>query len=134
MSLLSKSFFSPFLAARAALLASMSHWVHAFSALTQSSCSFTSVDHVPSLVERTSLLMRLILSLAFRFASSCIFRPSSVSAWVGEDVVRIAFRFSISIFQSINKRLPCLDEIIVSWILCAQFFSRTKWESSSRYL
>ena len=133
VSRLSKSFLSPLLAARAALLASMRRWVRAFSALTCSSRSFTSVDHASRASERTGSFCRLVLSSLFRLASSWIFRPAVESAWVFEDVVRIAFKFSTSIFQSINERSPCLDEMMISQILCAQFFSKTNLASSSRY-
>ena len=64
VSLLSKSFFSPLLATQAALLASMRRWVHAFSALTWSSHSLTSVDQMSSLSERHGSLM---LQLCYNF-------------------------------------------------------------------
>ena len=129
-----RSFFSLWHTVQATEDASMSLWVQASSACMRLLCSFTSKAHVARSVARTGLTLRLSLKSGFKLDWSWVLSWSQVRAQVGAKVVSVAFRFSISIFQSMKMQFPWDEERMVSRMLWDQFLLSTSCESSRRYV
>ena len=105
--------------ARAAVEASMSFKVWASSAHIRSSHSLTSKAQVARSVARMGSRLRLSLRSGWRLDWSWTFSWSLVRAQAGAEMARIAFKFSISIFQSIKMQFPWDEERMVSRMSCA---------------
>ena len=108
-----RSFFSLQRTTRATEDASMSLWVQASLAHMLSSHSFTSKAHVVRSVARTGLTLRLHLKLGLKLDWSWVLSQSQVRTQVGAQVVSMAFRFLISIFQSMKMWFPWDEEKMV---------------------
>ena len=101
-----RSFFLLQHTAQAAVEVSMSFCVQASLAHMQSFHSFTSKAQAARSVANMGSRLRLSLRLEWRLNCSWTLSWTLVRARAGAEVARIAFRFSISIFQLMKTWLP----------------------------
>src|SRR5277367_5756839 len=108
-----RSFFSLWRTARAAEEVSTTFCMRSSSTRRRSSRSLTSYPQVARSVALTGSCRRLHLRSGLRFERSWTLSWTLVRASLGDEEVRIEFKFSISIFQSMNTRRPCFADRMV---------------------
>ena len=131
-SLKRRSFFSLWQTAWAAEEVSTTFCMRSSSAHRRSSRSLTSKPQAARLVAFTGSCLRLHLRSGLRFERSWTWSWTLVRVSVGAKEARIEFRFSISIFQSMNAWWPCFVDKMVSRMSWAQSVSRTRDDISRR--